>query len=316
MTTYAVTGAGGFIGRKLVEEIAHQGHRVRALIRRPVNAFPHAGRIQFIQGDLGDAAVLPRLIEPGCVVLHLAHDFSADGDAQVGLARGLVEYCVFAGVARLVYCSTVSVYGRAGETILTEDSVCKPITEYGRTKLAIEEALIRGTAGKISIVILRPSAVFGQGGEVLVKTVRELCAGDMLRNYLRASLFGERRTHLVPVETVVAALLFLANPEMDLHCETFIISDDADQANNFKRVERIVREELALADYPFAPVPVPKFVLETLLFLRRRANVNSRTEYRSDKILRWGFVRPVSLEHALREFVREYHGTIDGRART
>ena len=132
--------------------------------------------------------------------------------------------------------------------------------------------------------------------------VNDLKDGSRFINYLRSSLFGRRRTHLVPVETVVAALRFLSAPGLSVDAETFIVSDDDDPVNNFQDVERVLMEELDLPPYPVAPLPLPRQLLETLLRARGRMNVNTRTEYRADKLQSWGFTKPVSLESALRRF--------------
>jgi hypothetical protein len=120
--------------------------------------------------------------------------------------------------------------------------------------------------------------------------------------------------HLVPVDTVVAAIRFLHETRKPLDHEVFIVSDDDDPLNNFRDVERILMEELRLARYAASRVPVPRFMLENLLRMKGRSEVDTRAAYRCDKLLGWGFTRPVAFEAALREFASAYrqaceHGT-------
>ena len=76
----------------------------------------------------------------------------------------MIESCAAARIGRLVHCSTVSVYGRTSETVLTETSARSPLDEYGRIKLAVEDELADGIRERFGLVIVRPSAVFGAGG--------------------------------------------------------------------------------------------------------------------------------------------------------
>lgn len=312
MSHVAVTGATGFIGRHLLRDLAMSGQRVRALTRRLPQDAPGSDNVEWIVGDIVEPATWHRLLEPGCTVINLAYSRGSVASVAVETMRRMIEACGTGRIARFVHCSTVSVYGRASETKLTETSACNPVSEYGRIKLAVEHELIHRATGRFEFVIVRPSAVFGVGGEALVKLIGDLEDAPRLINYLRSSLFGRRRTHLVSVETVVAALRFLGQPGLAVDAETFIVSDDEDPINNFRDVERILMEELGVPSYGVVPPPLPRQLLETLMRLRGRANINTLTEYRCDKLLRRGFVKPVTLERALRRFASVYrreHGS-------
>jgi nucleoside-diphosphate-sugar epimerase len=189
--------------------------------------------------------------------------------------------------------------------VVTEATECQPRNAYGQTKLDIEKAIIDRVEGRFECAILRPSNVFGHGGVALAKEIGDLVAGQPFISYLRESLFGRRRTHLVPVETVVSALLHLGKSSLIRPSEVFIISDDDAPANNFIDVQRILREELSIPGFPLPPSVLPKGVLEALLRIRGRANVNSRAIYSPEKLLSRGFIRPVEFEQALRRYIRD-----------
>lgn len=302
MTLFVVTGANGFIGRHLVASLVSDGVRVRALTRKQPDAKDRIPGIEWVVGDTADRETWEKLVEKDCIVVNLAFSNTRAGAAAVDATAQMIEVCANAGIAHLIHCSTVSVYGRADETILTENSRCTPLDAYGQVKLRVEQVLADKVRGRFSVTIIRPSAVFGEGGEALIKLLDELLEGSRTVNYLRSSMFGGRKTHLVPVETVVAALRFIgARPGPD-GIEMFIVSDDDDPFNNFRDVERVLMNELKLPPYRIPRLPLPRILLETLMRIMGRANVNTRTEYRCDKLSNSGFVKPVTLKAALQQF--------------
>lgn len=305
MTRFAVTGGTGFIGRHLLNSLGKEGSQVRALTRRPPGGRAHHDTVEWVTGNMADSGAWQRLVEPGCTVINLAYSYATVAKVAIDETRKMVDACVAGSVRRLVHCSTVSVYGRNEETRLTETSECKPLNEYGRIKLAVEQTLLERAAGRFEVVILRPTAVFGDGGQTMVKMLNDLLHGARLNNYLRSSLFGRRRTHLVPVETVVAALKYLSGIELASMNETFIVSDDDDPLNNFRDVETILMEELGISRYRIAAFHIPRQILELALALKGRASIDTLTEYRCDKLIRSGFQKPVSFEVALRRHIRQ-----------
>lgn len=303
--TMVVTGATGFIGRHLLKLLVRGGYSVRALTRQETPADMLAPQVEWVVGDMADPAVWPRLLSPGCTVFNLAHSVANVSWNAVDSAGQMAEACASNRIARLVHCSTVSVYGRVSDTVVTEATECQPRNAYGQAKLDIENALIDHIDGRFQLAILRPSNVFGDGGVALTKEVDDLVLGSPLISYVRESLFGRRRTHLVPVETVASALLYLGQATLSRPSDVFIISDDDEPANNFFDVQRILREELCIPGFPLPPSILPRGVLEALLRMKGRANVNTRAIYSPEKILSQGFIRPVNFEHALRRFLRD-----------
>jgi len=306
MTSVAVTGASGFIGRSLIGELAAKGQKVRALVRQAPDGAVPSGLVSWIVGSIADAASWAELLEPGCTVINLAHSHSIGISDAIASTELMTEACARAKIKRFVHCSTVSVYGRASETEITEELACNPLNDYGRVKLAIEQNLKVGSRGCFSLAIVRPTVVFGIGGEALVKLVEDLLAGSSTVNYLRSSLFGKRKTNLVPVQTVAAALVFLADADREIIDETFIVSNDEDPLNNYFDVERILMAGLNVAGYAIPRIPIPRQVLETMMRFRGRVNVNTLTTYRGDKLRDWGFVDSIGLEDALIRFAEEY----------
>jgi len=122
---FLVTGASGFVGRSVCDELTGRGHEVLALVRRPGSAPPATSEVL---GDLGDAASLPGAVESAAAecVIHLAAEIASQRDARkvyevnVEGTRRLVAACIAAPLKpRFVFVSTV-VTGEAGGALLDE----------------------------------------------------------------------------------------------------------------------------------------------------------------------------------------------------
>jgi UDP-glucose 4-epimerase len=139
-----VTGGSGFIGRRLVRALIEAGSDVTVADRRP---FP-GGDVRTVVGDLCDPAVVARAIEPGTdTVFHLAAItrvlLSVDDPAgtyrlNVDATAGLLEQARIHGVSTFVLASTNAVAGDVGTSVITEQTLLRPLTPYGATKAAGE----------------------------------------------------------------------------------------------------------------------------------------------------------------------------------
>lgn len=299
MSLVVVTGASGFIGRQVLPLLLAGPKPVRALTRNPVEPIPDKTGLEWVKGDIRDHGVWERLLEPGCTVLHLAYSHQASLDEATQTARAMVSSCMDAGVERLVHCSTISVFGRTAGGLINEATACSPTDAYGRQKLAIEEAIRETVKGHIELATLRPAAVFGEQGQALRTLCNSLEKGPRLLNYARSSLFGRRKMHLVPVETVAAAAAFLCNEPRSLEDEVFIVSEDLDPLNNFRSVEQLLMRKLRVLDYTLPLVPVPRAALRALLQWRGRSEIHPDCVYLPSRLQSWGFVPPVTLAAAL-----------------
>jgi nucleoside-diphosphate-sugar epimerase len=311
MNTIVVLGASGYIGRRLVTDLAQAGNvRVKVLSRSPqrdraAGAFPDG--VEIVEGDLCDPGALMTLCEPACTVIHLAYLWEAGEAQNLTAIRNLTAACKVAGVKRLIHLSTAMVTGRTRNDRIAETEACRPRSEYATTKLKIEQIVINARDGGFDTAILRPTAVFGPGGENLKKLAQDLMAGKRVRNYLKSCLFGNRRMNLVHLSNVVAAIVFLSAKIENLGGEVFIVSDADVAANNFRDTERILMRELHIPDYRFPLLRVPQFVLMLFLVCLGKDNINPRSDYFSDKLAKLGFRRPVGFEAGLADYAAWYH---------
>jgi len=320
MRTIAITGASGFIGKRLVAELARTGdYEVRVFSRnrqRDLMEKKFPSTVKIIEGDLHDSASIEKLVKPGCTVINLAYLRNFGESENLAATDKLLAACRDAAVGRLIHCSTAEVAGRVRENRVTEETPCNPVTEYGITKLKIEQAVTKAAAQKhFDAAIVRPTAVFGGEGEQLQKLASDLRTGNPWLNYAKSCLFGKRRMHLVNIGNVVAAIIFLIRYPNPIGGEVFIVSDDDDPKNNFAYIERFLLDALDIDDYPLPRLALPLWMLSALLALRGRNNTNPLCNYDPGKLLRLGYERPISLADGLAEYAVWYRSTCLTRGR-
>jgi UDP-glucose 4-epimerase len=169
-----VTGGAGYIGSHVVLELRARGLPVVVLDdlsagRREV--VPEG--VELVAGDLGDAALLARLLDrhPIDAVIHLAASTKVGESVarplayyrnNVAASLGLLEACVAHGVKHFVLSSTAAVYGSPERMPVDEEAPCCPVSPYGHSKLMVERMLQDvGAAHGLGHVILRYFNVAG-----------------------------------------------------------------------------------------------------------------------------------------------------------
>jgi len=206
----AVTGGTGFIGSALVDQLLHDGNEVRVLTR---NASYDKKGVTPILGDLLDESVeLNEFVQDVDVFYNCCGELSDQSNMKSLHVDGTKKLLRVAtgNVDRWVQLSSVGVYGRCRDGLITEESPEKPIGEYERTKAASDQ-LVKSSG--IPCTILRPSTVFGRGmpNQSLHQLIRAITTG-------RFFYIGKRGAILnyVHVNDVVRALVLCGSDERDL----------------------------------------------------------------------------------------------------
>lgn len=220
-----MTGVTGFIGQKLISELAASGTQVIALMRAPeMGRWQHALPWQ-AEEDVPDISGYGKID----AVLHLAGKAHAVAESQkeadeyfqvnVEGTRRLLEAARKAGIKRFVLFSSVKAMGEGNISCLDESAPCQPLTPYGRSKLAAETLVLEG--GYVpEPVVLRLSMVYGDSDKGnLPRMIRTIAQG----RFPPLPDTGNRRS-MVHVEDVVqAAMLAAERPEAI--GQTYIVTD-------------------------------------------------------------------------------------------
>jgi nucleoside-diphosphate-sugar epimerase len=182
-----ITGGAGFIGRRLAQRLLQRGAiagpdgRQRAIdelvlfdVAAPVPPIPPNNRLKLVTGDIADPTTLRQLIDKTTgTVFHLAAVVSgqAEADTDIGYrvnldgTRAVLEACRALGTRpRVLFASSLAVYGGDMPPAITDDTPLTPQTSYGAQK-AMGELLVNdysrkgyidGRALRLPTIVVRP----------------------------------------------------------------------------------------------------------------------------------------------------------------
>lgn len=191
----AVTGASGFIGRRLVRRLAAEGYRVRILLRRPAPDLERLAAVVGVPGSLEDADSLTRLVAGADAVVHAA-----------GLTRALhaADFDRVNAEATERLTAVCAARPQPPRIVLLSSLAAREpgLSDYAASKRRAEAAL--AARPELDFTILRPPAVYGPGDTATLDIFRLLARG-----ILPVPGFAESRVSLIYVDDLVAAILAL-----------------------------------------------------------------------------------------------------------
>jgi len=219
----AITGATGFLGRYIVAHLLECGHVCRCWHRPESDRDgmdPGTGRLNWVEGALGDEAAARRLVEGVNAVVHAALHREgagfrgAEGDPVefatknvLGTIR-LIEAARAADVPRFVFISTCAVHEViCDDRPLDETHPLWPTSHYGAHKAAIEKFIHSyGLGGDYAICALRPTGIYG-----LAHPPQDSRWFDLVRSVVRGEAVhcegGGKEVHAADVARAVELLL-------------------------------------------------------------------------------------------------------------
>ncbi|MBA1203110.1 NAD-dependent epimerase/dehydratase family protein [Pseudomonas capeferrum] len=150
-----ITGGAGFIGSHLCDALLEKGHAVRILddlsTGKRSNLQLHHPRLELIEGDVADAALVTRAADGCAAVVHLAAVASVQASVEDPVKThqsnfiGTLNICEAMrvnGIRRVLFASSAAIYGNNGEgQAINEDTPKSPLTPYAADKLASEHYL-------------------------------------------------------------------------------------------------------------------------------------------------------------------------------
>jgi dihydroflavonol-4-reductase len=209
-----VTGGTGFIGSRVVQRLRGRGDEVVVLARRPEKA---AGLdAEVVQGDLSDADAIRRGMEGCQAVFHIAADYRVGmaaskqdsmRDSNVGGTERVLDAAADAGVEKIVYVSTINVFGNTNGRTVDEryrrDEADGFVSTYDETKYRAHLIAEQRAAEGAPIVIVQPGGVYGPGDHALVGQMIEQASTGKLP----AKAFPELGLNMVHVDDVADGIM-------------------------------------------------------------------------------------------------------------
>lgn len=211
-----VTGGTGFVGSRLIDRLRQRSDGVRALVRSPEKARGLVTQgCTIVEGSLDDREAMQRSMRGCDVVFHLAADYrvgvrnGARGSMErtnVEGTRNVIEAAIAAGVPRIVYVSTIAVFGNTRGEIVDE-TYQHPgrsfTSKYEETKWRAHLVALEFAAAGAPVVIVQPGAIYGPDDHsAMGDQLKQAAAGK-----LPAIAFPDLGINLVHVDDVVEGVL-------------------------------------------------------------------------------------------------------------
>jgi dihydroflavonol-4-reductase len=327
-----VTGATGFVGSHVARQLVSGGHAVRALVRPTSNVKVLDGvAVEFVEGDLRDAASLTRAMQGVQHVYHVAADYrlwtknpAEIYESNVEGTRRLIETAHRAGAERIVYTSTVATIAVPRHGALPNENTWAMLDEmighYKRSKFLAEQVALDAAKSGVPVVIVNPTAPVGPGDWKPTPTGRIIL--DFLKGKMPA--YVDTGLNVAPVEDVAGGHLLAAEKgsigeryilggrNMTLKQILDALAAIAGRSAPRFRLPHAVALMAGYADEMFSRVlgREPQIPVEGVKMSRHKMFVES------DKAQRELGYQPIKVEAALERAVRWYeeHGYIANRA--
>jgi len=296
-----VTGATGFIGRNLIEELSkHKGYTIFCLVRHSSNIEPlKFYRVKFIYADITLKDTLDKITQKFDVIFHCAALVDDKNEEELYKVNvlGTENICQLAQrlkSGRLVYLSTVAVVSGNPQIPLVEDLPYKATNLYGQSKVEAEKIVVAYRKAGLPVVILRPCMVYGEEEPHMLKSILTL----LNKKLLPLINGGRNEWHLVYVKNVVAAMIFALKNDAFLEGSFFVADEEV-------LTTKEVMNTMACAIGSKPPWELPQsltFFLRHTPFIGKKVNFLTKNRvYSIERIKALGFNPPYSARVSLKK---------------
>lgn len=256
-----VTGANGFTGSHLVRALLNRNYEVVGLVRRSSNLSRLSDRkIELVYGDITDRAALTQAMTGVSVVFHTAAyvelglvNAAEMERVNVEGTRAVLDVAQSLNVSRLVYCSTIGIFGDTQGQVINETfqrTQTNFSSAYDRTKYDAQQLVDRAAAEGLSVVSVMPSGIFGKDDPHFMPVL-----SAFLKGRLKVWAGGGRITGIVHVDDLADAMILAADQAKS--GEYYIISaGDLSTQEMFE----IFSQETGIAPPREIPEPIVRIV--------------------------------------------------------
>ncbi len=305
--TICITGANGFIGRRLIEGLSLIGCRIKVLTRKKDSKFP--ANIDIYFGDLTNPELHLKYFIEGCDLLfHCAGEINNELQMSslhingTQLLINAVHEEFFSSKKKIhwIQLSSCGAYGPPQDIqmrrVVTESSDTNPINQYEKTKTMSDELVITASSNIFFYTILRPSNIIG--ASMSNQSIRKLI------NWVKSGYFffiGKKDSiaTYIHVDDVINAMLLIAiNPKS--RNEIFIVSNDCTWEDLLLKISSLLNVKIMPFRIPFILIQAPLYILKSTIgkffYFPQFAIFAFRTTYCTKKIeryLNFKFTRPM-----------------------
>lgn len=309
-----VIGGSGFVGSAVMRQLAAGGENARNVDNiAPGSDAPGS----YVSADITRPETLESALADTEALLFLAAEWrdnvrplSRYTDINVTGVANVIAACRAAGIRKMVFVSSCSVYGPTpGE--VDENFAGKPMNPYGESKAEGEKLLLDWAANdpEVTLIMVRPTVIFGPGNRGNVWNL----ANQIINGPFLMIGDGENRKSMAYVENVAAFLLHARKLSPGTHI--FNYADKPDMTMN--ELVAVVRNEAGLALRRDMRLPRGLALAGGRVFdvasrvLGRQFGITSErvfkfcanTQYSADRAFATGFVPPVALGDGLRQLI-------------
>lgn len=305
-----VTGATGFIGQHLVRRLVQDGHELRCLVRNPARAKDlQSSTVQLVVGGVNDPQSYHNAMQGCDWLFHLANIYSMwevdpgqYWQVNVEGTRCVLQEALSAGVKKVVYVSTVAVFGKPDQSPFVEESQPGPVlfSEYARTKAAgnrVAWDFYRHQG--LPLVVLYPGIVLGPGDDKASGQYIQ----DILFRRVPTTIFHRSISTYVGVGDVVEAMIRAAGDPGSIG-QGYLVGGHPLNGKEFaQKISRISGVRLPFLHFPDWMVFAAAYFLAGLARLTRRPPIWGLSPDAA-RTLKHGFIFDGS--KAKRELVIDY----------
>lgn len=302
-------GGSGFVGTRLIDLLKQGGAELLNIDKQQSHFFPQLTEI----GDVRDKERLVQLLRGTDVVVLLAAEHRDDispvslyYDVNVGGMRNTLEAMEANGVKRIVFTSSVAIYG-LNKKNPNEEHEKAPFNHYGKSKWQAEQLLQEWYKEHPdwNVNILRPTVIFGERNRGNVyNLLHQIACGKffMVGN-------GENRKSMAYIGNIVAFIQFLMNSRKEGY-EAYNYVDKPDFSMNelVNHVRDVLKKHIPGTHFPYWLGMLGGYGFDILAFvMHKKLTISSvrvkkfcaTTQFDSFKALRTGFKAPYTLGEGL-----------------
>ena len=273
------------IGSLIARNRVDLGYLVRVLARGRCEL----ANVRVFKAGLGDEPELEEFVRGAEMIFHCAaelNDETSMYETNVVGTHRLIQLTIRHRVRFFCHMSSAGVIGKTTQTVVDEDTPCRPQNPYEKSKFEAEQLFKHGIEG-CKVVILRPTNVVDSNhlGDL------RLAVDGSIVSIIKAFIKGGECAHLIHAEDIASAALYFIERPISTSPRIYIVSCDADPLNTVSNLWCLYktltagREPRKVSGFPHLPVLIPY----ALRFLSGRPANRGDLRYSAERIKSEGF---------------------------